>query len=102
RRRRPPSPTLCPYTTLFRSWSAALVRRKFARRDQRPRPLLESLGNLRPDELGRARSDHRAQRRVGVQRIAKAVLTRQQSAERRQDRKSTRLNSSHLVNSYAV
>src|SRR5256885_10463943 len=72
--RRPPRSTLFPYTTLFRSGAAR--------------------GN------GRAA----AQVAAAIARGADSLLVRADRAERglRRDRKSTRLNSSHLVISYAV
>src|SRR5256885_10661303 len=70
--RRPPRSTLFPYTTLFRSHSSA-HRRRLRRRDEQP----SLVAPLLPDERIRQR---------------RAL----------QDRKSTRLNSSHLVISYAV
>src|SRR5438034_2047721 len=76
--RPPPRSTLFPYTTLFRS------RRHF---DTRVRRLVrESLGRDRKRlrHLGGAGLRDRPGRRI------------------RQDRKSTRLNSSHTVISYAV
>src|SRR5256885_11112929 len=85
--RRPPRSTLFPYTTLFRSGEArqaegeravVLLRRVAVDRD----------GDRR---RGRPRRDRRAPVRLRV------VVGR-----RRRDRKSTRLNSSHLVISYAV
>src|SRR3712207_8785850 len=85
--RRPPRSTLFPYTTLFRS----LPRRAGGRRRILLR-LPEHADNLgEPDLLGSqaehrllwARQGHRSQRRA-------------------QDRKSTRLNSSHANISYAV
>src|SRR5256885_5275269 len=60
--RRPPRSTLFPYTTLFRSRAARIIRRPTT-----------------PSSFSRA-----------------------PSAEFHRDRKSTRLNSSHLVISYAV
>src|SRR5256885_12754840 len=72
--RRPPRSTLFPYTTLFRS----PVKPADEKRADRPR---QRRGNL----------EHRRRER---QNEADHVL--------RQDRKSTRLNSSHLVISYAV
>src|SRR2546426_7494573 len=72
--RRPPRSTLFPYTTLFRS-------------------VLDQVGN--PTHAGR----HDRQSGVHV------LHHRQRAAlepRRREDRKSTRLNSSHLVISYAV
>src|SRR5256885_13311872 len=70
--RRPPRSTLFPYTTLFRS----LERRRGAERGTDPRG--QALG------LGRVRAPHG------------------DDGEPAEDRKSTRLNSSHLVISYAV
>src|SRR5256885_11828512 len=77
--RRPPRSTLFPYTTLFRS-RAPLA-------DAAERPLIDAL--LEPDDhherdLASARVDDRCGRGAHA------------------DRKSTRLNSSHLVISYAV
>src|SRR5256885_10695078 len=72
--RRPPRSTLFPYTTLFRSASG-------------PGPAdVEPLHRL-PGAVGGGQAAHRP-----------AAAGR----SRRQDRKSTRLNSSHLVISYAV
>src|SRR2546426_8426447 len=70
--RRPPRSTLFPYTTLFRSHHSELQRR-----------------------LRQRRHPTRGVRRLGGQ-----LRLRQLSGPR--DRKSTRLNSSHLVISYAV
>src|SRR5256885_8805129 len=81
--RRPPRSTLFPYTTLFRSQS---------REDQ-----------VRPEAL------HRDGLRHALVQIGERRLVAHQQGEavgegygRRRDRKSTRLNSSHLVISYAV
>src|SRR5436190_13300545 len=74
--RPPPRSTLFPYTTLFRS----------------------RLGRLRP----RRQSRHLANW-LGITRaIHKAVSERNYPNEYSPDRKSTRLNSSHTVISYAV
>src|SRR2546426_8459053 len=73
--RRPPRSTLFPYTTLFRS-------RRFARR--------------RP---GRPRVRPRVRAAVPRNAVVRGTAHR---THPRQDRKSTRLNSSHLVISYAV
>src|SRR2546426_7741871 len=73
--RRPPRSTLFPYTTLFRS-----------RRERAP------VGDA---AFGQPRN----------RQLHRAVFHRSSArgdAETRQDRKSTRLNSSHLVISYAV
>src|SRR5690349_23054863 len=78
--RRPPRSTLFPYTTLFRS------RRRDARRVRdgvRGRGTGRRAGAVPP-----ARRDRRL-RRGGLERV-------------RADRKSTRLNSSHVEISYAV
>src|SRR2546426_6984450 len=79
--RRPPRSTLFPYTTLFRS-----------RRLPGPRRV-----------EGRAavtgRIGHGAD---NGNRVAPAVVGRRRRIKRPGDRKSTRLNSSHLVISYAV
>src|SRR3712207_8874903 len=77
--RRPPRSTLFPYTTLFRSVQV-LARHPQRQRRVHRRPVLEL-----------AQLDARV--RVGGQRRAQLV---------EQDRKSTRLNSSHANISYAV
>src|SRR5256885_12935734 len=76
--RRPPRSTLFPYTTLFRS----VVQQRVKAAD----------GELRGDtaELQRSAQELFAQRAAVPGVVASA------------DRKSTRLNSSHLVISYAV
>src|SRR2546427_6720932 len=73
--RRPPRSTLFPYTTLFRS---------------NLRPLLHDLVR-----------QHGLDRKAAVQLFALAGFE-QEPAALRTDRKSTRLNSSHSQNSYAV
>src|SRR5258708_28139531 len=78
--RRPPRSTLFPYTTLFRSaWEPAPPAEELPRKTwvHRPRPARES-------------DRYRAQ----------GLVWRKRS--RQQDRKSTRLNSSHQIISYAV
>src|SRR5438876_12251868 len=74
--RRPPTSTLFPYTTLFRSGQDA-ARARGRRRGQRAVLLDGGLG---------VRGGHREERHVGLAG----------------DRKSTRLNSSHPSISYAV
>src|SRR5690349_24185553 len=78
--RRPPRSTLFPYTTLFRSRGLALVR---------PAPTRRRHVRQTPDS---GRCDD------GPAGRARRVLQR----ERGRDRKSTRLNSSHVEISYAV
>src|SRR5256885_11753653 len=75
--RRPPRSTLFPYTTLFRS-------AEISRCDRRA-------------ELGR--QPHGRPRGRGSARLRRHPLCGGMAGE---DRKSTRLNSSHLVISYAV
>src|SRR5437868_12833578 len=72
--RRPPTSTLFPYTTLFRSGSAPAAP---------PVPGGDPPGGRGAGRGGRPGPDHRAPARRG-------------------DRKSTRLNSSHVSISYAV
>src|SRR2546426_9086308 len=84
--RRPPRSTLFPYTTLFRSQLVVSLR---AADTPRAAPLRQVL--------------QRSFRRVGGRvRLATLVLFTGQLAAMLEDRKSTRLNSSHLVISYAV
>src|SRR2546426_2418397 len=76
--RRPPRSTLFPYTTLFRS----------------------------PSGGDRPRRDLQCERGLGRQTLRRSLLLSQAATavvcRRTRDRKSTRLNSSHLVISYAV
>src|SRR2546426_4779427 len=82
--RRPPRSTLFPYTTLFRSLLVAPVKK------ERQISMTEEQQKLWGiDMLNVARSDIPA-------------VTHIDHSARIQDRKSTRLNSSHLVISYAV
>src|SRR5690349_22870275 len=75
--RRPPRSTLFPYTTLFRSHPTT------GSRDQ---------GGDSPEESGAGES-HTPHRRRSLHRFEHPV---------KRDRKSTRLNSSHVEISYAV
>src|SRR5256885_7467942 len=77
--RRPPRSTLFPYTTLFRSRRQPMRNRSSLSRLDREKNKVH-----RTFDLGRIRSD-----RAG-------------NHDAKTDRKSTRLNSSHLVISYAV
>src|SRR5256885_3570660 len=91
--RRPPRSTLFPYTTLFRSRRGG----RHGGRSRRERAIRR--GWLREPPRDRLRQDDR--------RIQAALGRVRQGAGRRLfhergDRKSTRLNSSHLVISYAV
>src|SRR5256885_1446885 len=90
--RRPPRSTLFPYTTLFRSWSGA------------PQVAGEGLDHR---TLGDLRGDTRAAvsqvpTRLPAVPAGRLRATHGSRVFGQQDRKSTRLNSSHLVISYAV
>src|SRR5690242_21365616 len=85
---RPPRSTLFPYTTLFRSRTAGRPRRG---RDRQGRARRLRNG-------GGARRQSRSHRAVDRARD-RAHRSRRLGAE---DRKSTRLNSSHMSISYAV
>src|SRR5256885_12998407 len=80
--RRPPRSTLFPYTTLFRSMVRALV---------------DTPGAARDGPLFQIASDVSADQTTEIDR-----MTRMLDGLSQPDRKSTRLNSSHLVISYAV
>src|SRR5256885_16941401 len=100
--RRPPRSTLFPYTTLFRS--------------ARVHPVLEVVGQHveeRVEHEPEAREDEQVGPHVGLDdlhdRLAPQALLRDGARrlvalplQALGDRKSTRLNSSHLVISYAV
>src|SRR5256885_6774046 len=81
--RRPPRSTLFPYTTLFRSVERELIR---CRKDR--------MASAEPGGGGVGDGDVPAVAHRAVSGIATLVVG--------PDRKSTRLNSSHLVISYAV
>src|SRR5947208_16299020 len=83
--RRPPRSTLFPYTTLFRSWAAGL--------EGSVGPADKEVGPL--DSLG-----WRQLERSGEPRLGLGGIEAQRPFAR--DRKSTRLNSSHQIISYAV
>src|SRR5258708_11157606 len=85
--RRPPRSTLFPYTTLFRSAGVS----RSALFQQADRADLKKSARRRLGECGF--TDHHRARRQGKTRYAGTL---------HQDRKSTRLNSSHQIISYAV
>src|SRR3712207_7815597 len=89
--RRPPRSTLFPYTTLFRSWGEV---RLFA------------LG-VAPDTAAAAAAEPRfEEERLKTARISPDLAERLAYVKfllgKKEDRKSTRLNSSHANISYAV
>src|SRR3712207_7508275 len=88
--RRPPRSTLFPYTTLFRSGKVL---------ERRVRVPLERHILSRPHSLVGRDQDTRA----AILDAARQGLRREAAEDHRmQDRKSTRLNSSHANISYAV
>src|SRR5690606_41388917 len=92
----PPTPTLCPYTTLFRS-----------RLHHRQHHLGEPLPGVRAVHRRRLEQVVWHQREAGHQqqgheRRGLPHLGQHDDEQRRKDRKSTRLNSSHVKISYAV
>src|SRR5256885_6548431 len=87
--RRPPRSTLFPYTTLFRS-----VARNLRNKSSRASGLLFAACALTRPALFSIRRT-----RTSMKSITPALCVWLQTAS---DRKSTRLNSSHLVISYAV
>src|SRR2546426_8226614 len=82
--RRPPRSTLFPYTTLFRSPTVEAVRRDAGRLSH---AMAQIEGRMTQTDAAVTALEARA---------------RSFDALAEQDRKSTRLNSSHLVISYAV
>src|SRR3712207_7316019 len=89
--RRPPRSTLFPYTTLFRSEG----------------DLLQSVRALRDHHAGAALGDGLPRRPADVEQVVHrhvrgGDLLARHEGEVSEDRKSTRLNSSHANISYAV
>src|SRR2546426_7563018 len=86
--RRPPRSTLFPYTTLFRSRSLVLG--------------LEGDYRHRPSSAGAPRGSRPHERRLAAVGTGARICLVSSTGAVFPDRKSTRLNSSHLVISYAV
>src|SRR5205807_10069798 len=91
---RPPRSTLFPYTTLFRSQ----VERKLIDLNH------ASIASRLPDAILGPNDPNRAEAlaQYGLLIIDQKEQANAQATQALQDRKSTRLNSSHLVISYAV
>src|SRR5256885_13222000 len=98
--RRPPRSTLFPYTTLFRSRVSgpSIVPPQPHRREQSNRELF-AIG-VAADLLRQRQPVHVRQLEIQDGHMERSLL--RQCSEGFLDRKSTRLNSSHLVISYAV
>src|SRR3712207_7720683 len=94
--RRPPRSTLFPYTTLFRSLALWLLLAEVVRA-----PALLALPEALDERVGEAGQVARGLPRLRVQ-DDRAVEGDDVVALLDQDRKSTRLNSSHANISYAV
>src|SRR5262245_63579981 len=95
---RPPRSTLFPYTTLFRSKSTdgiVVLEAETERIDDR----VTALTRLRAGHLGNLFAHRQIWREGGIVKILRHGRRTQSASE---DRKSTRLNSSHLGISYAV
>src|SRR5256885_12842258 len=92
--RRPPRSTLFPYPTLFRSRAAPRASRDIPRAPL-PRESLRARSPCLPHVQG-----HDTPGKGAIPHAAEAGLLEQ--LRESVDRKSTRLNSSHLVISYAV
>src|SRR5690242_21265620 len=90
--RRPPRSTLFPYTTLFRSREPGPHVRRRAHLERRAHRAQEAL------------ADGQAEAGVGEAhpRRARPEAVEEHRHDVRRDRKSTRLNSSHMSISYAV
>src|SRR3712207_9004116 len=95
--RRPPRSTLFPYTTLFRSrGQSRLHGPQLLDRDQPQPEVVERPAGARPLRLQRQDQRRVVRLELGVIRVKIGRL------DAEQDRKSTRLNSSHANISYAV
>src|SRR3712207_8917346 len=88
--RRPPRSTLLPYTTLFRS------RERLAKLERDLAERKEELAGLT------ARWQREKEAIAGVRDLMASLEAVRGEAERAEDRKSTRLNSSHANISYAA
>src|SRR5690348_17893907 len=92
--RRPPTSTLFPYTTLFRSVQVRVPHHP-------GRPAAQPLVRQHNAVAGGLQRGHHVAREHEVKRPAQLKAV-ERGVSRAQDRKSTRLNSSHPSISYAV
>src|SRR5438445_8749064 len=95
---RPPQPTLFPYTTLFRSQVGAVWWPQHKDKLDSTANIIEAAavayGLLAAGDSSTSSKDHAAS--------TAAITTLQDAVRTGEDRKSTRLNSSHANISYAV
>src|SRR3712207_8759334 len=96
--RRPPRSTLFPYTTLFRSSCVIAADDEPKRLGHGSAPLFSACG----EHLAHRANDQGERVRPGVGGAETLLGVRPGPSHSRQDRKSTRLNSSHANISYAV
>src|SRR5207253_4231505 len=96
--RRPPTSTLFPYTTLFRS----LPRTERARLHAAAARWGESIAGEREVALAEVLAFHYREAAVLYTALEPNTEATQQTRRQAADRKSTRLNSSHVAISYAV
>src|SRR3712207_7202422 len=95
--RRPPRSTLFPYTTLFRSPGGG--QEDGHDEGQGAEQTRDDVRAGTPEQFRQLDPDHDASIRSELPVVASSTTC---SSERRSDRKSTRLNSSHANISYAV
>src|SRR3712207_7768821 len=101
--RRPPRSTLFPYTTLFRSLLEGVGEVPVVERHPRFDPVLEQLVDQPAVEVQARLRDRAATGRLDARPSdGEAVGAQAPVGHEREDRKSTRLNSSHANNSDAV
>src|SRR3712207_9476270 len=100
--RRPPRSTLFPYTTLFRSERAGSLRDKLQRLESLKEQFIRFRFAVETLSFVYSVPGHEGDDRVYV--IRRGRVRAESAAPRtiREDRKSTRLNSSHANISYAV
>src|SRR5205807_10595057 len=98
----PPISTLFPYTTLFRSWFEARLNLADVQRHLGNAGAAEfQLATLRKDIAGIRNSTDRTKEFALDIKLAESLPQSEMKRRLEIDRKSTRLNSSHLVISYA-
>src|SRR5256885_16246624 len=100
--RRPPRSTLFPYTTLFRSAPISALHHLIAARQVLGDPTAHIPKAVGREPTAIAETAIDRYRITAAEILDDEVLHAGTSGGNRLDRKSTRLNSSHLVISYAV